>query len=70
MTKFEQVGVNYQMEAVSIEDARKSFSWSCKCCCNRGMKINCDRCAISQAHLQTIALMNDTHKSNSLKKKS
>lgn len=50
MTKFEQVGVNYQYMADSIKDADKSFQYSCHCCCTRGMRIECDRCAISVAH--------------------
>ena len=47
MTKFEQVGINYQHEATTKEDANRSFKYSCDCCCNRGMHIKCDRCAIA-----------------------
>lgn len=52
MTKFEQVGVNYQNDA---EQANRSFRYSCECCCTRGMHIECDRCAIAVAHNLTIA---------------
>ena len=55
MTKFEQVGVNYQNDAESKEQANRSFRYSCECCCTRGMHIECDRCAISVAHNLTIA---------------
>ena len=55
MTKFEQVGVNYQNDAESKEQANRSFRHSCECCCTRGMHIECDRCAIAVAHNLTIA---------------
>ena len=55
MTKFEQVGVNYQNDAESKEQANRSFRYSCECCCTRGMHIECDRCAIAVVHNLTIA---------------
>lgn len=55
MTKFEQVGVNYQNDAESKEQANRSFRYSCECCCTHGMHIECDRCAIAVAHNLTIA---------------
>lgn len=55
MTKFEQIGVEYQHEACTCHEANKSFKRSCECCVLKGMNISCDRCAIKQAHLQTIA---------------
>ena len=55
MTKFEQVGVNYQNDAESKEQANRSFRYSCGCCCTRGLRIECDRCAIAVAHNLTIA---------------
>lgn len=55
MTKFEQIGVGYQYGAQSKEDANRSFAYSCKCCCQRGMRIECDRCAIDIAHNLVIA---------------
>lgn len=56
MTKFEQVGVNYQNDAESKEQANRSFHYSCECCCTRGLRIECDRCAIAVAHNLTIAV--------------
>lgn len=50
MTKFEQVGINYQYDAVTPDQAKKSFQHSCTCCCHKGMIINCDRCAIATVH--------------------
>lgn len=59
MTKFEQIGVNYQYEANTLEEARRSFRHSCRCCCERGMHIECDKCAIACAHELIIAAIND-----------
>lgn len=50
MRKFEQIGVNYQYTAATKEAAIKSFNISCNICCYKGMRIECDRCAISEAH--------------------
>lgn len=55
MTKFEQVGVNMQYDSTTKEMAQKKFSRSCECCCNRGMHINCDMCAIETAHKLVMA---------------
>lgn len=55
MTKFEQVGVNYQYDALSKREAERSFQRSCNVCCNRGMRIDCDRCAIAFAHSLVMA---------------
>ena len=57
MTKFEQIGVNYQYDAETKEEARRVFRYSCNCCCNRGMHINCDHCAIAVAHDHVIAAL-------------
>lgn len=35
MIKFERVGVNFQYDATSVEQANKSFEYSCECCCNK-----------------------------------
>lgn len=56
MTKFEQVGVNYQYDARTKEQANRSFSRSCDCCCQRGMHLDCDRCAIACVHNLVIAV--------------
>lgn len=59
MTKFEQVGVNYQYDANSIQEANKAFQYSCNCCCHKGMHIDCDRCAIACAHNLVVACLNE-----------
>ena len=55
MTKFEQIGVNYQYDAKSADQAKKSFQYSCNCCCAKGMHIECDRCAIAHTHSLVLA---------------
>ena len=55
MTKFEQVGMNMQYEAGTKEMAIKRFARSCECCCNKGMCIKCDRCAIATVHQLVVA---------------
>lgn len=59
MTKFEQVGVNYQYNADSIKQATRSFEYSCNCCCHKGMRIDCDKCAIAHTHNLVVAYFND-----------
>ena len=55
MTKFEQVGINMQYDSVTKEIALRKFSRSCECCCSKGLRIECDRCAISTVHQLVIA---------------
>ena len=50
MTRFEQKGVELQEESMTMEEACKAFSYSCKICCEKGIRVDCDRCAISVAH--------------------
>lgn len=59
MCKFEQIGVERQYTSVTKEDANRNFRISCTICCNRGMHLECDRCAISTAHDLMIATYND-----------
>lgn len=65
MTKFEQIGVLFQNEATNTYEAKKSFAFSCRCCCERGMRIDCDRCAIAVAYQLTVAAFEPKNVSNS-----
>ena len=56
MTKFEQVGINFQYDAPTKEAAIKSFKYSCTCCCSKGMRLDCDRWAISHTHAMIVAI--------------
>lgn len=62
MTKFERIGVNYQNEAESKKQAQKSFAYSCNFYCAKCMHIDCDKCAIAQAHYLTIACFDSSKK--------
>lgn len=50
MTAFETKGVELQRDSSSGFQARKRFENSCNICCTRGIRIECDRCAIKVAH--------------------
>lgn len=59
MTKFEQIGIQFQYDASDKEQAQKSFAYSCDCCCNKGMRIDCDHCAINHTHQMIMAYFDD-----------
>ena len=61
MTKFEQAGVSYQQNAPTKYAANRSFKISCNICCNRGLRIDCDRCAIANANDLVIAAFDTLH---------
>lgn len=50
MTGFEERGVDRQYDAANQREARRFFQHSCLICCERGFRINCDRCAIAEAN--------------------
>lgn len=62
MTKFEQVGIGFQMDAASKHEAQRSFKYSCNVCCMRGMRIECDRCAIRINHELAVASFEETER--------
>lgn len=64
MTKFETIGVNFQYNAINTEQANRSFQYSCDCCCNKGMRIDCDRCAIAHTHSLVVAYFADKANEN------
>lgn len=55
MTKFESVGVSRQNGSPCKEVAIEEFQNSCQICNSRGIRIDCDRCAISAAHKLNLA---------------
>lgn len=57
MTQFEHIGVQNQMDATNIFEANRAFSSSCRFCSERGIRIECDRCAISVVHDRIVAVM-------------
>lgn len=66
MTKFETIGVQAQLDAESTQDALRHFKWSCNCCCYRGMKLDCDRCAIAYTHREMLAILGNPAKTDKI----
>lgn len=64
MTKFEEIGQKYQMQAYDIDYAKWSFENSCHICCSRGLHINCSNCAIAQSHMLVIAALEEAKRGN------
>ena len=62
MTKFEQVGVNYQMQCTSAQEAMSSFKHSFDICCCRGINIKCDYCTIASVHKMVVASLEPVRK--------
>lgn len=62
MTKFETIGVNRQYSAYDKANAQKQFTISCNCCCAKGMRINCDSCAIAYTHSLVNAYFDEKEK--------
>lgn len=58
MIKFEMIGIQHQEMSVSREDCTSKFSYSCKLC-NRGIRLNCDMCAIKVTHELMITVFED-----------
>lgn len=59
MRKFEQVGIERQLESINRTEALKSFNHSCNVCCHKGINIECDRCGIAFTHKEVIAYFDD-----------
>ena len=54
MSKFEERGVDRQQRARTKRYAILSFQHSCDICCYTGKHINCDNCAIANAHSERL----------------
>lgn len=59
MTKFEQIGVERQLESDSKKEALRNFRHSCNVCCYRGMHLNCDKCSIAFVHNEVVACFDE-----------
>lgn len=59
MTRFEEIGVAQQTESRSVAQAVKRFEVSCAICSTRGIRIECDSCAICTAHEHVVADLTD-----------
>ena len=59
MTGFERRGCEFQMNSRTVSEAVKNFAYSCKVCCNKGVRISCDRYAIAVTHENVVAAIRD-----------
>ena len=59
MTKFEEIGVNRQLESDSSREALRSFRHSCEVCCYKNIRIDCDKCSIAHVHREVLAYFSD-----------
>lgn len=59
MTGFERKGCEFQLDSQTVPQAVKNFEYSCEVCCNRGIRISCDRCAIAATHVSVVAFILD-----------
>lgn len=59
MSRFEERGVEFQVNAQNSEQAKRSFDYSCNLCCNRGLRISCDRCAIRVTHERIVSILDN-----------
>ena len=50
MTRFEEIGVEFQLGSRSKQHAEANFDRSCSICCSHGMHLDCDACAIACAN--------------------
>ncbi|MCM1440027.1 MAG: hypothetical protein NC131_12625 [Roseburia sp.] len=62
MSKFETIGVQNLEDCVTKQELRKAHQRSCRCCCKRGMKLDCEHCAIDCVYHQIMAIMDDQAK--------
>jgi hypothetical protein len=67
MTKFEQVGINNMMSTTNKLELQKGFNWSCHCCCTKGLRISCSRCAIAYNYNLLMAYFADKERPNNTK---
>lgn len=50
MTRFEEIGRDKITLSVTMEQCDRNFKKSCELCCTRGMRLECERCAINDAY--------------------
>lgn len=61
--KFDEIGIQRLYDATTIEEANRTFSRSCHCCCVKNRQVSCDRCSIAFVHGLIVANFNDNTKS-------
>ena len=61
MAGFFEHGVYLQQHAVSVREANRKYATSCNICCNRGFRVDCDRCPIAVSNKQTVEVLHGLH---------
>ncbi len=54
MSRFEEIGIQRQLESKTKSEAVKKFSNTCKTCCYKNIRVSCDRCAIAHIHSKLV----------------
>lgn len=68
MTRFEEIGVDIQYSSYNKKQAERSFVKSCEMCCTKGIRIDCEKCAIACAHKAVIEAFDSKVKSSMIAK--
>ena len=63
MTRFEEIGVELQERSRNKKEAKVLYKHSCDLCCNSGLNIRCNRCAIDYAHTRMLGIFSVMKKS-------
>lgn len=51
MTKFEQIGISILDEVTTLSELYRAYNRSCFICCNKGLHIDCEHCAIADKYI-------------------
>jgi hypothetical protein len=52
---FEEKGILFQKRAKTLEEAIRSYNYSCDCCIFKGRHQDCEHCAIDMVHNMVVA---------------
>lgn len=57
---FFEHGVYRQQRSLTVGEANRNYKSSCKICCSKGYRMDCDRCPIENAHRQAVEVLQAT----------
>ena len=61
---FEEKGILFQKRAKTLEEAVRSYNYSCDCCVLKGRYQNCRNCGIDMVHTMIVADFMDKMNNN------
>ena len=64
MLKFEEIGVELQKTAKTVDQANRRYETSCDICASRGLYIRCEYCHIREAHRLAVAALSENKETN------